>query len=355
MPRPVLVLLILASIPAFAFGVLATHQQHIRIATFDAVDGQIVAIERGLGGVPTGVRYAYVVDEQVYEGHAILPAPTPLDDPIGRLVAYDYRADMQVPVRVNPKQPRDVYLIAEYSYAPYLLTLLPLWIAMLSLWRLLAWGPTLRRPAAPQAIETSTARELVGRDARDAHDGWFEIGQMQRPSRSMRAGLIGGVGLYAAAFPFIAHYFAVVPSVRFDAPPALYTMLLGAVSLAPIGAGAVAAVRSILFGDPRLLISPAAPRAGQPLRVGVGIPTKNQVTADEIVVTVLARDGRQYTERARAVVGEGMSATDGGSLRGTTELKLPRDLAAERLLLAIEIQRENQPPHISRFPISLAI
>lgn len=275
-------LTIVAGIGGAGYGVWTIWQQHHVITSARPVKARVTehqAEDLKAGGfkakVPL-VKYEYTVDQKIYASQTVTPAEMMLPNTWAESVFKQFPIGAEVEARYDPNDPGIAFLVAKYSFKPYIPLLASLVIAALGLGIV---ADQLMEREMPTMAPTKSGAIALG--ARQHH-----------LARARVLALVGLVGLIFGA-PAILHHLSVstTPHERMG------FLMEGAYGIAV----ATALTRSAKqfrqgsgFGTPAVTID-RSPVIGQPLQVNLSVPMRFTGTASLIArLKCEAKDTRLF-------------------------------------------------------------
>ncbi len=139
------------------------------------------------------VNYRYVVDGKTYECGDPLPLSIKSGHAWARRIVRQFKVGATVDAFYDSANPSKAFLLARYSFFPYIFILFPSIFIAVGIGVALAGGASTRRPPRPVA----------------RNDGWFELAPRWRIAARRRAAAIGTVAWFGFGFSASGHYFAV--------------------------------------------------------------------------------------------------------------------------------------------------
>lgn len=254
-------LTIVVGIGGAGYGVWTIRQQHHMITSARPIRAKVVEHEtedlKGGGFVAKVplVKYEYTVDQKPYTSHTVTPAEMMLPNTWAESVFEQFPIGAEVEARYDPNDPGRAFLVAKYSFKPYIPLLASLVIAALGLGVV---GEQLMNRETPAMAPTKSGAIALG--ARQHHLTHARV-----------LGIVGLVGLICGG-PAILHHLSVSTSPH----ERMGFLLEGAYGIAV----ATALIRSAMqfrqgsgFGTPVVTID-RSPTIGRPLQLNLSIPTR---------------------------------------------------------------------------------
>jgi hypothetical protein len=318
------VLTIVVGIGGVGYGVWSIWNQHHMIASARAVAATVVGHETkdlkagGLVSKVPLVKYEYTVNEKPYTCDTVTPDEFMMPDTWAESVFEQFPVGAETEAKYAPIDPSKAFLIAKYSFKPYLPLLVSLVIAAMGL------GVVCEQLANHDAPTTTpTDSGAISVRAKQHH-----------LTRARVLGIVGIIGLVFGA-PAILHHLTVSTSPH-ERLGFLFEGAYGVAVLTVLALSAIQFRRGYGFGSPVVTVD-RSPTIGQSLQLNISVPTRYVGTAHlDACLKCEAKDTRLFNisdENPDTVLWEQNfllaktePVTKGGEIKGTIELIIPENV-----------------------------